>query len=53
MSQILPPHFGVGTPEDSVQSCYTVTPKPPKADYFNLFKFGNKARLNFSTCVVG
>ncbi len=40
--QTVPPHIGIGTAEDSIQSCIAVVPKPPKTDYSNLFEFGNK-----------
>ncbi|KAJ8871831.1 hypothetical protein PR048_028171 [Dryococelus australis] len=30
--QVIPPHTGFGTPEDSLQSCLSLQPKPPKKD---------------------
>ncbi|KAL4458717.1 hypothetical protein ABPG75_013582 [Micractinium tetrahymenae] len=30
----LPPHNGIGSPEDSMQNCLKLVPKPPKKDQF-------------------
>lgn len=34
LAPALPPHTGVGSPEDSLQNCLRLVPKPPKKDQF-------------------
>ena len=38
----IPSHTGIGQPEDALQSCIALVPKPPKKDYLKLFEFGNQ-----------
>jgi len=48
--QLIPPYLGFGSPEDSLQSCLTVTiPQPPKKDVVqyldNVSKVSNMAEV--------
>jgi len=48
--QAIPPYLGFGSPEDSLQSCLTVTiPQPPKKDVVqylnNVSKVSNMAEV--------
>ncbi|XP_047536676.1 EF-hand domain-containing protein 1-like [Vanessa atalanta] len=38
----IPPHIGIGTPEDTLQSCYGLTPKPPHKDVIKYNLNANK-----------
>ncbi|XP_028038206.1 EF-hand domain-containing protein 1-like [Bombyx mandarina] len=38
----LPPHIGIGTPEDTLQSCFGLTPKPPHKDVIKYNLNANK-----------
>uniref|UniRef100_A0A1B6KML1 DM10 domain-containing protein n=1 Tax=Graphocephala atropunctata TaxID=36148 RepID=A0A1B6KML1_9HEMI len=41
----LPPHIGIGAPEDTVQSCFSFQPKPPKKDVLRyVINAGKKLR---------
>ncbi|XP_054267316.1 EF-hand domain-containing protein 1-like [Macrosteles quadrilineatus] len=41
----LPPHIGIGAPEDTAQSCYSFMPKPPKKDMLRyIINAGKKLR---------
>jgi len=41
----LPPHIGIGAPEDTVQSCFSFLPKPPKKDVLRyVINAGKKLR---------
>ena len=47
-----PSHTGYGTPEDSLQSCLMLVPKPPKKEYLlKLLQFGNTT-LRFAASLV-
>ncbi|XP_075234707.1 EF-hand domain-containing protein 1-like [Lycorma delicatula] len=40
-----PPHIGIGSPEDTLQSCFSVIPKPPKQDVVKyIINSGKKLR---------
>jgi Ca2+-binding EF-hand superfamily protein len=38
----VPPHTGIGDPEDSLQSVYSLVPRPPRRDVAKLLKFEGK-----------
>ncbi|XP_041973572.1 EF-hand domain-containing protein 1-like [Aricia agestis] len=38
----LPPHIGIGTPEDTLQSCFGLIPKPPQKDIIKYNLNANK-----------
>lgn len=40
--QTYPPHIGIGAPEDSLQSCYGLVPKPPHKDVIKYNLNANK-----------
>lgn len=41
----LPPHIGIGAPEDTIQSCFSFQPKPPKKDVLRyVINAGKKLR---------
>lgn len=44
MLQPLPPHIGIGTPEDTAQSCLSFVPKPPKKDVLRYVINAGKVR---------
>jgi len=46
-----PPHNGIGLPEDSLQNCKMVRPKPPKADLVRLMTFSGEV-LRFEAAMV-
>ncbi|XP_049857375.1 EF-hand domain-containing protein 1-like isoform X2 [Schistocerca gregaria] len=40
--RVYPPHLGFGTPQDSLQSCLSLMPKPPKKDILRYIQNANK-----------
>ncbi|NWR80688.1 EFHC1 protein, partial [Centropus unirufus] len=40
--QIIPPYNGYGMPEDSLQNCFSLFPKPPKKDVVKMLVNSNK-----------
>ncbi|NWH56083.1 EFHC1 protein, partial [Geococcyx californianus] len=40
--QVIPPYDGFGMPEDSLQNCFSLFPKPPKKDVIKMLEKGNK-----------
>lgn len=46
----LPEYIGLGTPEDSLASCYGLTPKPPKKDVITYLLNANKY-LRYGACL--
>lgn len=42
--RITPDYIGIGTPEDSMASCHSLVPKPPKKDVINYLLNANKVK---------
>ncbi|NWS73477.1 EFHC1 protein, partial [Crotophaga sulcirostris] len=40
--QVVPPYNGFGVPEDSLQNCFSLFPKPPKKDVIKMLENNNK-----------
>lgn len=40
--QPIPPHIGIGAPEDTLQSCFGLIPKPPHKDIIKYNLNANK-----------
>lgn len=41
----IPPHSGIGQPEDTLQSCLHIVPRPPKKDVIHFLENTNKVNL--------
>lgn len=50
-SQILPPYNGFGSLEDSLQSCLSLVPQPPKKDFIKMLENDNKV-LRYEAILV-
>ena len=50
-SQPLPPYNGFGSLEDSMQSCFSLIPQPPKKDFIKMLENDGKV-LRYSATLV-
>lgn len=41
----IPPHTGIGQPEDTLQSCLYIVPRPPKKDVIHFLENTNKVNI--------
>lgn len=48
----IPPYNGFGSLEDSLQSCLSLVPQPPKKDFIKMLENDNKV-LRYEAVLVG
>jgi hypothetical protein len=51
MFQVIPPYNGFGSLEDTLQSCLSLIPQPPKKDFIRMLENDNKV-LRYSAVMV-
>jgi len=49
--QVIPPYNGFGIPEDSLQNCFSLVPKPPRKDVIKMLENDHKV-LRYQVALV-